>query len=126
MLILAVGSTNAVKVQAVEEAVRDYPRLAQAKIVPFSASSEVAEQPISLEETIRGAKNRARNAFNACESCNYAFGIEGGLFEAAGTQTGFLHGCACCIYDGVHYLIGLATSFEVPPSILELILEKKM
>lgn len=123
-MIIAVGTTNKIKIKAITELLHDYPQLAHAEVKSFSVSSEIAEQPLSLEEIIRGAKNRAKNAFEACDSCSYSFGIESGLFEAIGTQTGFLEACICCIYDGVNHLIGLSCGFEVPPHILELVVEK--
>lgn len=123
-MIIAVGTTNTIKIQAIEEVIQDYPQLADAVVQPFSVPSEIAEQPLSLEEIIKGAKNRAKNAYEACNSCDYSFGIESGLFEAVGTQTGFLEACICCIYDGVNHLIGLSCGFEVPPHILELVVDK--
>jgi non-canonical (house-cleaning) NTP pyrophosphatase len=73
-MIIAIGTTNPIKIQAVEEVLRNYLQFQQANIQSFSAPSEISEQPLSLEETILGAKNRARNAFNACSSCSYSFG----------------------------------------------------
>lgn len=124
-MIIAIGTTNPVKIQAVEETIQDYPILAHSKIHSFSVSSDVSDQPLSIEETIQGAKNRARKAFEVCPSCRYSFGIESGLFEANGTQTGFLESTICCIYDGINYHIGLSCGFEVPPQILQLVLEEK-
>jgi inosine/xanthosine triphosphatase len=123
-MIIAVGTTNIIKIQAVEEVIKNYPQLATANVYSFSVPSEIAEQPLSLEEIILGAKNRARNAYAACTSCNYSFGIESGLLEASGTQTGFLEACICCIYDGNDYHIGLSCGFEIPPHILALVLDK--
>lgn len=125
-MIIAVGSTNQVKVLAVEEVVKTYPYLDQSKIIPFSVPSEVREQPLTLEETILGAKNRAKNAFTKCDSCSFGVGIESGLCQAIGTRSGFLHVCACCIYDGAHNCTGLSTGFEVPPLILDLMISQKM
>lgn len=125
-MIIAVGSTNEAKVSAVKEVLMESPHLSQAEVLAFPASSDVSEQPLSLSETIQGAKNRARNAFNSCAHSVYSFGIESGLMETPDTSTGFLHVCACAIYDGTNYCIGLSTGFEVPPQILELILDKKM
>lgn len=124
-MIIAIGTTNPIKIQAVEETIQDYPILANAKIHSFSVTSDVSDQPLSIEETIQGAKNRARKAFEACPSCRYSFGIESGLFEANGTQTGFLESTICCIYDGMNYHTGLSCGFEVPPQILQLVLEEK-
>ncbi len=123
-MIIAIGTTNAIKIQAVEEVIRNYPQLAKAKVETFSVPSGIAEQPLSLEEIITGAKNRAKNAYDACGSCDYSFGIESGLFEANGTQTGFLEASICCIYDGVNSHIGLSCGFEIPPHILALVLDK--
>ena len=111
------------QIQALMETVKDYPQLAQAQLLSFAISSGVAEQPLTLQATIQGAKNRAKNAYVACNSCSYSFGIESGLFQAPGTNTGFLEACACCIYDGENYHIGLSCGFEVPPNILSLVLE---
>jgi len=124
-MIIAVGSTNKAKVLAVKEVLLDSVYFSKVKVIEFSVSSDVSDQPISLQETIQGAKNRAKNAFEKCD-CKYSFGIESGLMEASGTASGYLHVSACCIYDGINYHTGLSTGFEIPPQILELILNKKM
>lgn len=125
-MIIAIGSTNKAKVEAVKEAIQNYQNLAKKRIFSFSTASDVSPQPLSLEETIRGSKNRAIKAFAVCESCAYSFGIESGLMEAPGTQTGFLNVCACTIFDGVESYLGLSCGFEVPPKILQFVLEQKM
>lgn len=125
-MIIVVGSTNAAKVLAVKEVILDSPTLNQAEVISIHTSSDVSSQPLTLQETIQGAKNRAKNAFNQPLSCSYSIGIESGLMEAAETSTGFLHVSVCCIYDGQNSFIGLSTGFELPPQILQLILEKKM
>lgn len=124
-MIVAIGSTNIIKIQAVEEVLNTYAQFVDAEIHAFSVSSEVAEQPLSLEEIITGAKNRAKNSYSSCAGCHYSFGIESGLFEAPGTQTGFLEACICCIYDSNTYYTGLSCGFEVPAPILKIILNKK-
>ena len=125
MIIIAVGSTNPIKIQAVAEVLK-HSFLEQAQIQAVSASSEIQEQPLSLEETILGAKNRAKNAFALCAGCSYSFGIESGLFPAQGTATGFLEACICAIFDGKKYAVGLSCGFEVPHPVLRLIVEKNL
>jgi inosine/xanthosine triphosphatase len=125
-MTLAIGSTNRVKVEALEEVIREYPDLAGSAVVSHAVPSEISEQPLSLEEMIRGAKNRAKNAFNASGTCKYAFGIESGLFEAPGTDSGYLEASICAIYDGSNHYIGLSCGFEVPQQILDLVLKKNM
>lgn len=122
---IAVGSTNEAKVLAVKEVLMDSARFAKCEVIQFEVSSDVSDQPISLQETIQGAETRAKHAFNLCD-CIYSFGIESGLMEASGTSSGYLHVSVCCIYDGVNTYTGLSTGFEIPQKLLELILNKKM
>ena len=124
--MIAVGSKNVIKVQAVEEVIKEYPSLAGCAVQAFAVTSGVSEQPLSLEETILGAKIRAQSAFAVCPSCSYGFGIESGLFQVNGTETGFLEACICCIYNGSNYFVGMSCGFEVPKPILNFVLEKKM
>lgn len=124
-MMTAVGSTNEAKILAMKEALQDSPHFQNVNIIGLAVNSDVADQPISFQETIQGAKNRAKNAFEQCE-CGYSFGIESGLMTASETASGYLHISVCCIYNGKTYLTGLSTGFEIPPQILELILNKKM
>ena len=124
-MTVAIGSTNQIKIGALEEVIQEYPDFSGSLVIACEVPSEVSSQPLSLEETIRGAKNRARNAFVA-SGCQYAFGVESGLFEAPGTQSGFLEACICAIYDGVDYYVGLSCGFEIPRQVLDLVLQQKM
>lgn len=124
-MIIAVGSVNKVKVDAVKELIIDYPSLANSEVIACSVPSEISEQPLSLSEIILGAKNRAKNAFHKM-ICQYGIGLESGLFEAPGSQTGYLEACVCSIYNGNIHFLGISSGFEIPPTILELILKKKM
>ena len=81
-LSVAVGSLNPVKVSsarlALERAGFDF--TLQGVAVP----SSVAEQPIGLEESARGARQRAHNARVALGAA-WGVGMEGGIeFDAAG------------------------------------------
>ena len=80
-----VGSKNKAKVEAVEEILRDYPHLEDAEVIGLEVLSNVGDQPRTLEETVRGARNRAENSFH---DCDYSVGIElegleGDTFELA-------------------------------------------
>lgn len=123
-MIIAIGSTNNAKIRAVEEAVQNSIYFSNIKLISFAVRSDVSEQPLSLQETIQGAKNRSKNAFYQCD-CKYSFGIESGLMKAE-TSTGYLHVSACCIYDGNNYFTGLSSGFEIPLPILDLIFKKQM
>lgn len=51
------------------------------EIEGISAKSDVSDQPMSEEETLRGAQNRANNASTARTDGDYWVGIEGGVQE---------------------------------------------
>jgi len=107
-----VGSTNLVKVQAVRDVMTRYDLTSVSEVTSRDVSSGVSEQPKSIGETVQGAKNRARLAFTECD---LSFGIESGLIEVPGTQTGTMDCCVCAIFDGTKYAIGISSAFECPP-----------
>lgn len=126
-MIIAIGTKNKAKIAALSKALEELCYFKKFEILSFSVSSEVTEQPISLEVTIQGAKNRARNAFVfSSQTIDYSFGIESGLIEAPGTRTGFLNICVCCIYNGREYYTGVSTGFEVPEPILRRVMKDKL
>jgi inosine/xanthosine triphosphatase len=125
LMAIAIGTTNQAKIQALEEVLQEYSFFDSKKAIAISADSGVSDQPLSLQETIQGAKNRAEKALLSCDA-TYGFGIESGLMEAPGTKTGFLHISVCAIFDGKNHYVGLSTGFEVPPAILSLITDKKL
>ena len=51
--------------------------------------SEVSDQPMSEEETIRGATNRANNAQKKLPKADYFVGIEGGIEEVGDEMVTF-------------------------------------
>jgi radical SAM protein with 4Fe4S-binding SPASM domain len=78
---IKIASQNPVKVEALKEILLDYNHLQDAKVESVDVSSGVSDQPKSLEETISGAKNRAKTAYI---DCDYSFGIESGLMAVLG------------------------------------------
>jgi inosine/xanthosine triphosphatase len=123
-MIIAIGSTNAAKVLAVKEVLLNS-NLGHFQITSQDVKSEVSEQPLTLQETTLGAKNRAKNAFFNSQ-CKYAFGIESGFMESLETSTGYLHISVCSIYEGKNHYIGLSSGYEVPAEILDLVINKQM
>ena len=116
-----VGSKNPVKIRAVKELTADYYFLKGAEVVSVEADAMVSDQPLSMKETIKGAKNRARSAFL---DCDLSFGLESGLIKAPGTITNYLNFTICAIYDGKDYYFGSSSGFELPPKAMELILNQ--
>ena len=118
-----VGTTNQVKVDAVREILKSYKMFSGAEVIGIHASSEVPGQPISLDQTVSGAINRAINSF---DNCDYSFGIESGLTEVPYTKTGYLDFCACSIYDGKQHHLGLSCGIEFPPGVIKRIFEENV
>jgi inosine/xanthosine triphosphatase len=126
-MMISIGTKNKAKIQALQEVLRSMPYFKEFQMASFSVPSGIREQPLSLEETILGAKNRAYQAFlQSGSQADYSFGIESGLIEAIGTRTGFMNICACTIYNGVEYYTGLSSGFEVPSVVLKHVLEDKL
>lgn len=114
-MIIKVASTNSTKVDAVQEILQDYSHLKNASVVSLNVPSEVSDQPKSLEETVQGAMNRAKNAF---QDCTYAFGIESELMSVPSTKSGFMDVCVCAIFDGNEYHLGLSSAWEAPKQVM--------
>ncbi|SEH12534.1 inosine/xanthosine triphosphatase [Natronorubrum sediminis] len=76
---VAVGSTNPVKVRAVEQTLERF----QPAVTAHAVDSGVAEQPRSIDETVTGAQNRARRALETAGG-DYGVGLEGGVARIDG------------------------------------------
>jgi inosine/xanthosine triphosphatase len=118
-----IGTKNEIKISALREVIAGYDFLAEAEVVGVDAGSGVADQPKSFEETIRGAKNRAQNAFNddKMRLGDLAVGIEDGLMAVPESLTGFMNVCVCAFYDGGRYYLGLSPAFEYSPRVVDLV-----
>ncbi len=118
---IKIASKNSVKIEALKEIIQDYSCLKGTEIIAVDVLSEVGDQPKSLESTIQGAMNRAKNAF---KDCTYSFGIESGLMAVPKTKTGFMDVCVCAIFDGKEYHLGLSSAWEAPKRVAEYILKE--
>ncbi len=76
MIKIGIGSTNPAKVKAVKNAVKRLWKTAVFISIP--APSDVSDMPMSDEETLRGATNRARAAL---ADADFGIGLEGGVYE---------------------------------------------
>ena len=87
MVVVVVGSTNPVKINAVKQAFTRC-NIAVTSVTGVSGvKSGVNNQPIGWEETERGAKNRARSSLTkSIENPDFSVGIEGGLVTSSNGQ----------------------------------------
>lgn len=86
------------------------------------AKSGVADTPKSTEESMQGAKQRARSIFPRDEkNAVLSIGVEGGLFSAEGKT--FLQSWVC-VYDGEHFHFGCSGSIELPDQLSNAVMEQ--
>lgn len=122
-MLITVGSKNPNKIQAVREAFQLFQRFRDARFETFASKSGVSDQPMGLDEIIRGAKQRATHAFS---SSFLSVGLESGLIPVPQTQNGYMNISACAIFNGSSYFTGLGPAFELPTAIVELVVEQKL
>jgi len=118
-----VGTLNPPKLGAARAALR--PFAPGARVLGAEVDSGGPEQPVGLDEIVRGAANRARAALAA--GAGLGVGIEDGLVPmprgdlAAVTGPGARHlnlGCAV-VTDGSRVGVGLSSGFAYPPALSE-------
>jgi len=116
-----IGSKSPTKVKAITDIVKDYDLFKNATCENFAVQSGVSDQPMTMQETINGAKNRAERCF---EGADYSFAIESGLMEVPETKSGYMNISVCAIYDGREFHLGIASLFEYPKEVIRLVKEK--
>ncbi len=109
---IAIGSTNPVKIRAVENIVRQ--KFADAEFIAQEVPSGIPAQPIGNEETRRGALNRARAVLEAT-GADWGAGLEGGVIQ---TEMGTMTTAWCVIVDRAGRIgVGGASNMLLPESI---------
>jgi inosine/xanthosine triphosphatase len=120
---IGVGSKNKTKVNAVAELLREYPIFESAEVEGIAVKIDEFGHPKSLDETVAGAIDRAKQAWVGND---YGFGIEGGLMQVPYTKTGYMEVAACAIFDGKRVHLGLSPGCEWPLSVVDGILNKNL
>jgi len=111
---IIVASLNKNKINAVKEVFPSF------FVEGQSCESGVGEQPLSLDETIKGAINRAKGVYM---DCIYSVGIEDGISRVPQTASGYMNFCCCAVYDGTRIYLGLGPAFEYPPECTRKVVE---
>ncbi|WP_132057750.1 inosine/xanthosine triphosphatase [Halorussus amylolyticus] len=109
---VGVGSTNPVKRDATEAALRHVSNLS---VEAIAVESGVSEQPVGERETVAGAQNRARNAL-AAGAFDLGVGLEGGVADVEGTDGLYLVMWAA-VTDGTRVGEGSGPRLRLPDSI---------
>jgi inosine/xanthosine triphosphatase len=109
-MLISIGSKNPAKVAAVEQAFKGY----SFEIVSVDTESGVSEQPLTDEETIKGAINRAVSAFDV-SGADIGIGLEGGVQE---TKHGlFLCNWGALMARGMEPIIAGGARIRLPEEI---------
>lgn len=123
---IVVGSTNPVKVGAVRAVFEKY--FPGCQVVGIKVPSGVGEQPMSEQETVQGARQRAYAALETDQEADYGVGLEGGVTEINATspswqgmhKTGKLFECAWVAVvkrDEAKEGLGGGLYFELPDQV---------
>ena len=107
---ISLGTTSQNKLKILEEILKD--RKIQHEIFPQNSSSEISDQPLSLNETLRGAQNRARNCYD--EKFDFSVGMEGGLIDIDE-----LYSLVCIVsfFDGKNFFTGISNFYPLPKTV---------
>ena len=118
---IAVGSTNPTKVLAVKDVMEMI--YGNVEVFGVEVESGVPDQPVGMEETIRGAINRARQALEKGKA-DIGVGIEAGIYPVPNSLTGYFDVQFCAILDRDGWLtIGHGPGFEYPFYVIKRIKE---
>ena len=132
-IIVAVGSTRKPKLGAVRDAIASIGNLlapdAEIEIVGVEVESGVSHTPVSREELMRGAQQRAeavaKFAKQSGDPWNFFIGVEGGfdVLRENGARRVFLESWAY-VSDGSSGYFGRSGSIEVPEAIAEEVVDR--
>ncbi len=130
---IAVGSTRRCKLQAVHEAAASFASIlfpnARREIQGYEVESGVRHTPVSREELMQGARQRAdalgKVLSEASASLDYCVGLEGGLNVVweNGQRRVFLESWAY-VTNGAQGYFGCSGSIEIPEALAEEVLQR--
>src|SRR5262245_40087172 len=111
--VLAIGSRNPVKIQAVKDGATAM--LGEVEVIGVEVDSGVSAQPFGEEEMIAGALQRARAALGAQPHAYYGVGLEGGVTEL---KEGLFASAWCAVVNHEGQTGYASTGrFQLPPRV---------
>jgi inosine/xanthosine triphosphatase len=121
-MLVAVGTSNPVKVKAVANVLSSF---FEVTTTMKNVSSGVPPQPIGLEITLKGAIMRATAALEAEKAADLGVGIEAGLVAIPSTISGYMDQQFAAIVDCTGRItIGAGPSFEYPKVVVDRIFKE--
>lgn len=115
---VAIGSHNPVKIAATRKAFLSLWPKGQFEFIDFEIISGVNDQPMSDEESIKGAKNRAKGVLRKTKA-DYGVGIEGGICKVGDCY--FARAWAVVVDRKGNVDFGSSISAPLPPKFMKLI-----
>ncbi len=115
---IAIGSKNPVKVNACKNVMEKL--YGEVEIIPVEIDSGISHTPLTDEETIKGARNRAYQALEKTKA-DMGVGMEGGITKITGRY--FLTGWCVVIDKEGREGIGGGSTLELPSFIVEKVKE---
>jgi inosine/xanthosine triphosphatase len=122
-MLIAVGTSNMVKVQAVKEAFDHFYNDVRVMNV---AISNLTPQPIALSGTVNGAVKRARTALEKINDTEFGVGIEAGLMEIPDIKTYLNVQFAAIIDRNERITVGSSAGFQLPSEVTKMVLIERM
>ncbi len=116
---IAVGSKNPVKIKSALAGFQSMFPDQDFSAEGFDVASNVSDQPMSCDETLRGASNRAQALRELAPAANFFVGIEGGIETIGGTL--FANAWIVIIDAAGKIGSGRSGSFALPPRVKELV-----
>lgn len=118
---IIVGSQNPAKLEAVSSAFARFFPEDTFELQPVTVPSGVSVQPLSDDESLRGATNRANAARELEPNADFWLGIEGGLQPVPGEPGDYLSYCWVVVLGGQQSGRARSASYELPKAICDLI-----
>lgn len=115
---VAVGSKNPIKIEATRKAFESVFPGEMIECVGFDVKSGVSNQPMSDEESIKGARNRAILA-QELGNADFGVGLEGGLQKISGEW--FDCGWMVIVDRDGKEGIGSTVKMHTPPKLMDLV-----
>jgi len=120
--LVAIGSRNRAKVNGVRKAFRHFFRRAEFKDIDLT--SKVKIQPMGLDETVKGARQRAELAIKEGKA-DFGVGVEAGIIRLAeeNAREGFFLNVqiAAVVDSDGHLSFGSSSGFPIPTRFVSLI-----
>lgn len=124
-MIVVVGTSNPIKVKAVEKAFSKF--FKNVEVIMHPVIPRAPPQPVGLITVIEGAISRAKEALKSEERADFGVGIEAGIIPIPYTISGYMDQQFAAIVDkSGRITIGGGPAFEYPSFITNRIIKEKI